>query len=104
MFAFRDRRAQEAAVPPAVDRPHQRRLPDARLRYSQFIAGLQLAMVELDRKSLSEIAIHDPDTFTKLVELAPAQPAARRVTPNPTVSGRRRIESRHAALMSADPP
>src|SRR5919108_4702063 len=40
------------------------------MRYGQFISGLQRAMVELDRKSLSEIAIHDPDTFTKLVELA----------------------------------
>src|SRR4051795_7825830 len=39
-------------------------------RYSQFIAGLINAQVILDRKSLSEIAIHDPDTFTKLVEIA----------------------------------
>ena len=40
------------------------------MRYSQFIAGLINAQVILDRKSLSEIAIHDPDTFTKLVEIA----------------------------------
>jgi large subunit ribosomal protein L20 len=40
------------------------------LRYSEFIAGLQRALVALDRKSLAEIAIHDPETFTKLVELA----------------------------------
>ena len=40
------------------------------LRYSQFIAGLQRANVELDRKSLANIAVHDPDTFTKIVELA----------------------------------
>ena len=40
------------------------------LRYSQLIAGLINAQVILDRKSLSEIAIHDPDTFTKLVEIA----------------------------------
>ena len=40
------------------------------LSYSQFISGLKHAGVELDRKSLSEIAIHDPETFTKLVELA----------------------------------
>ena len=40
------------------------------LRYSEFIAGLQRALVMLDRKSLSEIAIHDPATFDKLVELA----------------------------------
>ena len=30
------------------------------LRYSEFIHGLQLANVMLDRKSLSETAIHDP--------------------------------------------
>jgi large subunit ribosomal protein L20 len=35
-----------------------------------FIAGLQRANVILDRKSLSNLAIHDPETFTKLVELA----------------------------------
>ena len=27
-------------------------------------------MVELDRKTLADIAVHDPDTFTKIVELA----------------------------------
>lgn len=40
------------------------------LRYSVFMHGLQRAMIELNRKALSEIAIHDPDTFTKLVEIA----------------------------------
>ncbi|HVL14961.1 MAG TPA: 50S ribosomal protein L20, partial [Gemmata sp.] len=42
------------------------------VRYSEFIHGLQLAMVALDRKSLSEVAIHDPATFDKLVEIAKA--------------------------------
>ena len=42
------------------------------LRYSQLIAGLQRASVELDRKSLADLAVHDPDTFTKIVELARA--------------------------------
>ncbi len=69
-YAFRDRRVRKREF---------RRLWIVRinaacrmrgLRYSQFIAGLQHAMVILDRKSLSEIAIHDPDTFTKLVEIA----------------------------------
>ena len=40
------------------------------LRYGEFMSGLQRAMVALDRKSLSEIAIHDPETFSKLVALA----------------------------------
>lgn len=33
------------------------------IRYSQFIAGLVLAKIELDRKTLSEMAIHDPAGF-----------------------------------------
>ena len=40
------------------------------LRYSQFIAGLQRARVEIDRKTLSELAIHDPASFEQLVSLA----------------------------------
>src|SRR3954447_26502486 len=42
------------------------------LRYSQLIAGLQRAQVELNRKSLANLAIQDPDAFTKVVELARA--------------------------------
>src|SRR5215468_8636064 len=42
------------------------------MRYSQFIAGLQRAQVDLNRKTLAQLAIEDPDTFTKLVELARA--------------------------------
>ena len=40
------------------------------LSYNRFMAGVRKAGIELDRKSLAEIAVHDPDTFTKLVELA----------------------------------
>src|SRR3954466_11470524 len=40
------------------------------MRYSEFIHGMQLAMVALDRKSLSEIAIHDPAAFDQLVAIA----------------------------------
>jgi large subunit ribosomal protein L20 len=81
VFAFRDRRAKKRMF---------RRLWIARvnagcrargMRYSELIAGLQHAMVALDRKSLSEIAIHDPDTFTKIVELAKASLPARKTVP-----------------------
>ena len=48
------------------------------MRYSEFMHGLQLAMVSLDRKSLSEIAIHDPAAFDQLVDIArKAIPATR---------------------------
>ena len=42
------------------------------LSYSRLIAGLKLALVPLNRKMLSEIAIHDPATFDKIVEIAKA--------------------------------
>lgn len=40
------------------------------LRYSQFIEGCTKANVILNRKMLSEIAIHDPAAFDGIVELA----------------------------------
>jgi large subunit ribosomal protein L20 len=38
--------------------------------YSKFIGGLKLAGIELNRKMLSEMAIHDAATFAKVVEQA----------------------------------
>ncbi|MFN6052805.1 MAG: 50S ribosomal protein L20, partial [Planctomycetia bacterium] len=40
------------------------------IRYSQLIAGLTNANIILDRRTLSEIAIHDPETFSAIVEVA----------------------------------
>ena len=70
VYAFRDRRVRKRQF---------RRLWIIRinaacrmrgLRYGQLIAGLIKAQVELDRKTLADIAVHDPDTFTKIVDLA----------------------------------
>ena len=41
--------------------------------YSQLIAGLKAAEVDIDRKMLAEIAINDPASFTQLVDLAGQQ-------------------------------
>jgi len=51
------------------------------LNYSRFTAGLKAANVDLNRKMLSEVAIHDPAGFDLIVEQAKAgleslQPAA----------------------------
>jgi large subunit ribosomal protein L20 len=40
------------------------------LSYNQFISGLKLAGVELDRKVLADLAISDPTAFGKLAEQA----------------------------------
>lgn len=42
------------------------------MSYSQFINGLKKANIALDRKQLSEIAIHDPSGFDALVNEARA--------------------------------
>ncbi len=40
------------------------------ISYSRFIFGLIAANIELNRKMLSEIAIHSPEDFDVIVELA----------------------------------
>ena len=71
-FAFRDRRAKKRDYRKLWIIRINAACRMRGMRYSEFIHGLQLAMVALDRKSLSETAIHDPATFDKLVELARA--------------------------------
>lgn len=42
------------------------------ITYSRFIEGTRKSGITLNRKMLSEIAIHDPDGFLKIVEQAKA--------------------------------
>ena len=69
-FAFRDRRAKKRSFRAMwiVRVTAACRARD--IRYSQFIHGLIVADVALNRKSLSELAIHSPHMFDELVELA----------------------------------
>jgi large subunit ribosomal protein L20 len=49
------------------------------ISYSRFMGGLKKANIALNRKMLSEIAIHDPAAFNKIVDIARkhvASPAA----------------------------
>jgi len=71
-YAYRDRRTKKrdfrglwiARINAAV-RPYN-------LSYNEFIHGLKVKGVVLDRKSLAEIAVKDPQGFSKLVEMAKA--------------------------------
>lgn len=40
------------------------------ISYSKFMHGLKVAKIDLNRKMLSEIAIHDPAGFSDLVKIA----------------------------------
>jgi large subunit ribosomal protein L20 len=62
-FAFRDRRTKKRNFRELFIIRVNAACRARGLRYSQFIAGLKKANIELDRKSLSEIAIADPAAF-----------------------------------------
>jgi large subunit ribosomal protein L20 len=40
------------------------------LTYGQFIHGLKLSNVDLDRKVLADTAVRDPEAFAQLVDIA----------------------------------
>ena len=46
------------------------------LTYGQFMHGLRLAEIELDRKILADIAVRDPETFRRFAERAREAAAA----------------------------
>ena len=48
------------------------RAHDATLSYSRFIDGLTKSGVEVDRKVLSDLAVHEPDAFNAIVDKAKA--------------------------------
>lgn len=71
-YAFRDRRQKKRVFRSlwivrvnAAARAHG-------LTYGDFMNGLKRAAVELDRKVLADIAVHDKDAFAALVEKARA--------------------------------
>jgi large subunit ribosomal protein L20 len=69
-YAFRDRRARKGEMRRLwIQRINaSTRLHD--MSYSRFIAGLNAAGIEVDRKILADLAVTDADAFGKLVEAA----------------------------------
>src|SRR6187399_507321 len=63
VYAFRDRRVKRREFRALWITRLSAAVRERGLRYSQFIAGLNKASIELDRKTLSEMAIHDPAAF-----------------------------------------
>ncbi len=71
-YAFRDRRARKGEFRRLwIQRINAGcRLHD--LSYSRFIAGLNAAGIDVDRKILAELAVSDPAAFGRLVDAAKA--------------------------------
>lgn len=74
VYAFRDRRARKREFRSLWV---TRLTAACRMRgiaYSRFVYGLQAAGVEINRKMLSELAIHHATDFDAIVELARKHP------------------------------
>lgn len=72
-YAYRDRRKKKGDFRRlwitrigAAARMHE-------LSYSRLMAGLKRAGVEVNRKVLADLAVHDAEAFAKLAEVARAQ-------------------------------
>lgn len=72
VYAYRDRKQRKRAF---------RRLWIQRINaatrlvgfnYSRFVSGLKAAKIELDRRVLADLAIHDPEAFNSVVKAARA--------------------------------
>ncbi len=70
VYAFRDRRSRKREFRRLWITRITAACKQRDIRYSQFIHGLKLAKIELDRKQLSELAIHEPQAFDAIVEQA----------------------------------
>ena len=67
VYAFRDRRVRKREFRKLWIIRINAACRERGLRYSEFIHGLEKANLGLDRKSLSEMAIHDPSGFDAVV-------------------------------------
>jgi len=75
-FAFRDRRNKKREFRSLWIVRVTAACKARGIRYSQFIHGLAVANIQLNRKSLSELAIHSPHVFDELVKIAQSEAAA----------------------------
>src|SRR5687767_9115084 len=69
VYAFRDRKTKRRNIRGLWIIRLNAACRERGLRYSQFINGLLKANIELDRKTLSEMAIHDPTAFDAVMAM-----------------------------------
>jgi large subunit ribosomal protein L20 len=75
-YAYRDRKNRKRTFRALWIQRLNAAVREHGLTYSRFIDGLGKAGVEVDRKVLSDIAIHEPDAFKAIVDKAKAAVAA----------------------------
>jgi large subunit ribosomal protein L20 len=71
-YAYRDRRTRKRNFRALWIQRINAGVREYGLTYSRFIDGLAKAGIEVDRKVLSDLAIHEPEAFKALVTQAQA--------------------------------
>ena len=75
-YAYRDRRQRKRQFRALWIVRINAAARECGLSYSRFMNGLSKASIELDRKILADIAVHDSDAFSALADKAKAALAA----------------------------
>jgi large subunit ribosomal protein L20 len=70
-YAYRDRRVRKREMRGLWIIRISAAVKQHGLSYSRFIGALKKANIALDRKVLSEMAIHDPERFGQLIKMVP---------------------------------
>jgi len=71
-YAYRDRRARKRDFRSLWIQRINAAAREHGLSYSQFIHGIHSQGIELDRKTLAELAVYNPADFARLAEMAAA--------------------------------
>ena len=69
-YAYRDRRTKRREIRSLWIARINAAVRMGGMSYSRFIHGLKKTKIELDRKTLADLAIHDPTAMAKIVQLA----------------------------------
>ena len=71
-YAYRDRRNKKRSFRALWIQRINAGVREHDMTYSTFIHGIGLAGIEIDRKVLSDLAIHEPEAFKGLIDAARA--------------------------------
>jgi len=71
-YAYRDRRAKKREFRVLWIARINAAVREAGMTYSKFMAGLKKASIDIDRKVLADLAVHDKPAFGRIVEQARA--------------------------------
>ncbi|OGL43184.1 MAG: 50S ribosomal protein L20 [Candidatus Schekmanbacteria bacterium RBG_13_48_7] len=69
-YAFRDRRQRKRDFRKLWNIRINAAAREHNISYSKFIHGLKLSGIDINRKILAHLALEEPETFSKLVQMA----------------------------------